>query len=201
MMIDAETAERTTEKSSEPLADLTALIQRIAGGDDAALESLYEFTVGKVYGLALAISKSREDAEEISCDVYTQVWVKAVDFDSSRGNPMAWLLMMCRSRALDLLRRNQKHIVDVVEDTGAAESTGADLDTPDKLLAGMQDNADVTRALKSLTDVQRQVVMLAFFRGLSHAEVADALGMPLGTVKSHIRRALQSLHESLDLSL
>ena len=180
---------------------LGELIAQVSRGDDAALESLYDQSVGKVYGLALAITKSREDAEEVVCDVYTQVWVKARDFSDARGCGMAWLMIICRSRSLDKLRSNQARVAigDLVSSKQGEPEP--ELMDPEVTLSRFQQSAGVTRALGTLSSIQKQAVMLAFFRGSSHGDVAATLGLPLGTVKSHLRRALQSLHNTLDLSL
>jgi RNA polymerase sigma-70 factor (ECF subfamily) len=107
-----------------------------------------------------------------------------------------WLLMMCRSRALDLLRKRRARgeNFDIAGFDGAAE----DLQRPDELLALMQTNSRVHAALTILTPERRQLVSLAFLRDLTHQEIAEATGMPLGTVKSHLRRALSQLREHLE---
>jgi len=179
---------------------LGELIARVSRGDDAALESLYDQSVGKVYGLALAITKSREDAEKVVCDVYTQVWVKARDFSDARGCGMAWLMIICRSRSLDKLRSNQAHVAISRLDSSKKVEPEPELMDPEVTLSRFQQSAGVTRALAALSSMQKQAVMLAFFRGSSHRDVAVTLDLPLGTVKSHLRRALQSLHNALDLN-
>ena len=187
----------TDDEARDALGELVAQVSR---GNDAALENLYNQTIGKVYGLALAITRSHEDAEEVACDVYTQVWVKARDFNEDRGSVMAWLMTICRSRSLDMLRSNQARPAGTGLDFSAQEQAEPDLLTPEVTLARFQQNAVVTRALGALSRIQQQAVMLAFFRGSSHGDVAATLDLPLGTVKSHLRRALQSLHNSLDLN-
>ena len=180
---------------------LGELLAQVSRGDDAALESLYDQSVGKVYGLALAITKSREDAEEVVCDVYTQVWVKARDFSDARGSGMAWLMIICRSRSLDKLRSNQARVTISSLDSSKQAEPEPELMDPEVTLSRFQQSAGVTRALGALSSIQKQAVMLAFFRGSSHGDVAATLGLPLGTVKSHLRRALLSLHNTLNLSL
>ena len=186
---------------SEEEDALGELIARVSRGEDAALESLYDQSVGKVYGLAMAITKSREDAEEVVCDVYTQVWVKARDFSDARGCGMAWLMIICRSRSLDKLRSNQARVAIGDLDSSNQGEPEPELMDPEVTLSHFQQSARVTRALGTLSSIQKQAVMLAFFRGSSHGDVAVTLGLPLGTVKSLLRRALQSLHNTLNLSL
>lgn len=190
-----------TATGGEARDALGELIAQVSSGNDAALESLYDQTIGKVYGLALAITRSREDAEEVACDVYTQVWIKARDFNQERGCGMAWLMIICRSRSLDMLRGNQARVTIDGPESSKQDEVEPELLGPEATLSRFQQNAGVTRALGALSRIQRQAVMLAYFRGSSHGDVAATLGLPLGTVKSHLRRALQSLHNTLDLSL
>ena len=191
--------EETPQTAADNAGDsLGKLITEVATGDDSALETLYDQTIGKVYALAFAITKSPEEAEEVACDVYTQVWVQASNFSADRGTGMAWLMTICRSRSLDALRRNQVRISNDSPDPSNPEDAETELLTPEVALSRFQQNAEITHALGALSSVQRDAVMLIYFRGSSHGDVATVLGLPLGTVKSHLRRALQSLHNVLD---
>lgn len=197
--------ERHPENSSDA-ADggtgdlLGELILRVAAGDDVALESLYDQSVGKVFALAFAITKLREEAEEVVCDVYTQVWARACDFSADRGSGMAWLMTICRSRSLDAIRRKKVRIDDDVLDPADPDDTETSLPSPETTLYRFQQNAEITQALNALTQAQRDAVILTYFRGSTQGDVAAALDLPLGTVKSHLRRALQSLQIGLELS-
>ncbi len=175
---------------------LASLVGNMCRGDKLALESLYEATVGKLYALASAMLRNPQDAEEVVCETYAQAWETAASFDPSRASAMAWLLMMCRSRALDSLRRRRTRgeSFDIAGFEGVAET----LQQPEELLAIMQRSSRVHSALASLTTERRQLVSLAFLRDLTHQEIADATGLPLGTVKSHLRRALAQLREQLE---
>lgn len=172
-------------------------MQRIAAGDHAALGELYDATLGKVYGFALRMTGKPESAEEVVGDVFLQTWRQASRFDPARGTVMAWLMMLTRSRALDLLRRT-----DVAESHPEPDLLIADLAAeggrPVELLLEMELRSGMLAAMQSLSAVQRQMVALAFFRDLSHQEIADHTGLPLGTVKSHIRRALEKLRPLLE---
>ena len=183
---------------TEPAAivDLSRDIEGVLGGDERALESLYDATVGKLYALAAAILKSVEDAEEVVCMTYAYVWANASRYDAARGTVLGWLLMLCRSRALDRLRQRHSNIVTV--DAAGLENMAADGDRPDDILSLMQERSGVYSALSSLTPERRQLVALAFLQGLSHQEIAEATGMALGTVKSHLRRALAQLRSQLE---
>jgi RNA polymerase sigma-70 factor (ECF subfamily) len=178
------------------LDEMALLVGEMCRGDRQALETLYEATVGKLYALATAILRQAEDAEEVVCETYAQAWETASRFDPARASVTGWLLMMCRSRALDLLRKRRARgeSLDVAGFDGAAE----ELQRPDELLALMQVNSRVHAALSTLTPERRQLVSLAFLRDLTHQEIAEATGMPLGTVKSHLRRALSQLREHLE---
>lgn len=177
-------------------AALTALLARIAEQDDQALAAFYDATIGRVYGLALRILRVAESAEEVAEEVYFQVWRQARRYDAERGRPLAWLLTMARSRALDALRRRDEAVAHPEpEELLAAEP--AFRSDPCELLDARQQSAGLHRALAALDPLPRQLLALAFFRGLTHEEIADHLDMPLGTVKSHIRRTLALLRSVL----
>lgn len=196
--------ESSTENPVDAVDDRTEdtlgeLILRVAGGDDAALGALYDQSIGKVYALAFAITRVHEEAEEVACDVYTQVWARACDFSTGRGSGMAWLMTICRSRSLDKIRRKKSRIGDGVLDPADPDETASSLPGPDMTLYRLQQNAEITQALDALTQPQRDAVMLTYFRGSTQGDIAAALDLPLGTVKSHLRRALQSLQNGLEL--
>lgn len=176
--------------------ELASLVGSMCRGDRLALETLYEATVSKLYALATAILRHAEDAEEAVCETYAQAWETAARFDASRASVTGWLLMMCRSRALDLLRRRRARSENL--DAAVFDGVADDLQRPDELLTLVQTNSRVHAALSILTPERRQLVSLAFLRDLTHQEIADATGMPLGTVKSHLRRALSQLREHLE---
>ena len=177
---------------------LSALIERVAGGDQSALGELYDLTVGRLYALAQTVLRNAADAEEVVCEVYTQVWQSAAHYDRSRGAVMGWLLTICRSRAIDRSRRNRTRL----QAASAFEADGVHRDTsapnPEDLLTLVQQGTSIYRALEQLTPIRRELVSLAFFRGLSHEEIAIESKLPIGTVKSHIRRALATLRAELD---
>jgi|APDOM4702015073_1054812.scaffolds.fasta_scaffold54657_1 RNA polymerase sigma-70 factor (ECF subfamily) len=182
--------------SAPALDELALLVSDMRQGDRQALETLYEATVGKLYALAAAILRQIEDAEEVVCETYAQAWETADRFDPARATVMGWLLMICRSRALDLLRKRRTRREK--QDLADLERFDEDVRPPDELLSLMQQNSRVHAALSSLTPERRQLVSLAFLRDLTHQEIAEATGMPLGTVKSHLRRALGQLREQLE---
>lgn len=178
----------------ERLADR---VQAMVGGSHAALAELYDATLGKVYGFALRMTSKPELAEEVVGDVYLQVWRQADRFDAARGSVLAWLMMLTRSRALDALRRVDPAESHPDPDTLIAELAAEGGGPVQGLLDGER-AAGLGQALQSLSAVQRQMLALAFFRDLSHQEIADHTGLPLGTIKSHIRRALDKLRPLLE---
>lgn len=181
-----------------PLDDarLQAWIAGIVDHDERALLALYEATLSRVYGLVLRLVRRAQLAEEVAEDVYYQVWRQAPRFDPARGRPLTWLLGMARSRAIDAIRREARFQHEALDDDTAAAAAPA-AGSGDELLAVAQGHAELHRALLLLKAQPRQLVALAFFSGLSHEEIASQTQLPLGTVKSQIRRALITLRETL----
>jgi RNA polymerase sigma factor (sigma-70 family) len=177
--------------------DLAAWIDRIVDQDERALSALYDATAGRVYALVLRIVRRPAWAEEVVEDVFFQVWRQAVRFDPARGRAMTWLLAMARSRALDALRHESRHDHDPIDVEDDDPLPDAGRPGCDQLLAMVQGHAELHLALARLAAQPRQLVALAFFRGLSHEEIAEQTALPLGTVKSQIRRALSALEDVL----
>jgi len=144
----------------------------------------------------IGITRNPQAAEEVSEDVYWQVWREAPHFDSQRGNVIAWLLIIARSRALDYLRKEDSALLCEEPELFLMDKSADDGD-PQDLLSTTQKNRILNQALQQLEPIQRQLVAMAFFRGLTHEEITTFTGMALGTVKSHIRRALKQLHDAL----
>ncbi|EXI66084.1 MAG: Sigma-K factor [Candidatus Accumulibacter adjunctus] len=172
---------------------LLAAVARVVRQDEQALAELYDALAGRVYGLALRIVRQVQTAEEVTEDTFWQVWRQAPRFDPLRGSVAAWVLTIARSRALDAVRRGEP--TEVLDEERLAAIAG-DGDPQDLLLA-VQRQHRLHAALGTLDAVPRQLLALAFFRGLSHEEIASQMSMPLGTVKSHIRRALLRLRDLL----
>jgi RNA polymerase sigma factor (sigma-70 family) len=175
---------------------LCALVQRITTGDEQALGQLYDRTVSRIYSAARQVTRNLQCAEEVTEDVYWQAWRQALRYDRGRGTVMAWLLTLARSRALDHLRRADEALshpepTELVDDAGDADAT------PTALAARREAQQRLESALERLDPLPRQLIALAFLRGLTHDEIARQTALPLGTVKSHIRRALLVLRELL----
>ncbi len=175
---------------------LTNLIQRMASGDEAALGRFYDMALSRVYGLALRITGRRDLAEEVCVETFWQCWREAVRYDAQRGEPLAWLMMMARSRALDALRRLEPLAYSPDPEVLIEEETSQEGSPLEQLLAVEQSSA-LSHALADLTPVQRQMLALAFYRDLSHQEISEQTGLPLGTVKSHLKRAQDHLRRTL----
>ena len=171
-------------------------IQRIVARDQAALAELYDMTVNRVHGVALRILKNAEAAEEVVSDVYFQVWREAANYDRARGPVQAWLLIICRSRSVDALRRRDPALVHP-EPHHLLESARDERGDLQDLLEATQSGTRVNAALAALPALQRQLLALAFFRSYTYSEVATHFAMPLGSVKTLIRSALQTMRASV----
>ncbi|MFN7935071.1 MAG: sigma-70 family RNA polymerase sigma factor [Bryobacteraceae bacterium] len=177
----------------------TALLEKAAAGDQQAFASLYDETSSLVYSLSMRMLANVEDAEEVTLDVYNQAWRSAKAFDSARGTVTAWLMTMTRTRALDKIRAraSRQKNVDPMPVHFDAPSTD---DSPEDQSATSEQRRIVMAALVQLPAEQRRALELAYFHGMSHAELAQALGEPLGTVKTRIRLGMIKLRELLTLA-
>jgi RNA polymerase sigma-70 factor, ECF subfamily len=161
-----------------------------------ALALLYDETSSIVFGLASRILNNPADAEEVLLDTYLQVWSAAATYDSSRGTVLAWLTTMIRNRAIDRLRQAAARRSRELPWDGAQDFPSG-LPMAEHVIACTQQRDLVRGAVALLAPEQRQAIELAFFRGMTHVQVAEALGTPLGTVKSRIRIGIQNLRHSL----
>jgi len=168
----------------------------MAHGDHEALAELYDRHGRLVFSLALRILRDQSDAEDIVQDVFSQAWRQAARYESSRGNPVAWLLNLTRSRAIDRLRGRRAR-----PDTAAADPSSLDLpdlsQPVDEQIVRSHQAAQIRAAVDELSVLQRVAIELAFYEGLTHVEIADRLELPLGTVKTRIRQGLLKLKDRL----
>lgn len=186
-------AQRSESGDDDRVADWLAAV---AGGDEAAFETLYEATSRWVLAVARSVLGDHHDAEEVVVDVYRQVWEQAARFSSRRGSGTTWLLVLTRSRAVDRLRaaslrRGRERPLE----TGVEPRRETAHDAA--LLAGER-NRRLAAALGELPREQRDSIELAFLGGLSHSQIASRTGEPLGTVKTRIRRGMLRLRGLLD---
>lgn len=174
----------------------SGLVERIAHGDQPALAALYDDTATVVMGLAVRILNDRGAAEEVVGDVYLQVWRQASRFDPARGTALTWLLTLTRSRAIDRLRAASGRPTGTapIEEAMAVAASGPG---PEGSYAVDERRRLVRTAMASLTPEQCEAVDLAYYEGLSHSEIAERLGQPLGTVKTRIRLAMNHLRRTL----
>lgn len=171
-------------------------VELIIKQDQDAFNRLFKIMATRVYSIALRITGTAQLAEEVSEDTFYQIWRQAPRFDPGRGTVSAWVMTIARSRALDAWRAQPPF--ESIEDS-EIERQHCDKKTQDlqDLLSASEQNRLLHDALSTLDPVPRQLVALAFFRGLSHEEIAQHAGLPLGTVKSHLRRTLLHLRELL----
>jgi RNA polymerase sigma-70 factor (ECF subfamily) len=173
--------------------DQAALVRAAAGGDEVALHALYEWAHRPVYTLIVRITANRETAEELTLDVFHDVWRRASHYDPVNGTVLGWIMNQARSRAIDRLRFDQRKKRVALSDP-AQLAEAAD---PHDLLALKQQSEVLRNALTSLTPDERQAIEAAFFSELTYAEVAARLDVPLGTIKTRIRSGLQKLGQVL----
>jgi RNA polymerase sigma-70 factor (ECF subfamily) len=177
----------------ENTAELALLIERCGAGEAGALEQLYKKTSAQLFGVLLRILVRRDLAQEALQDVYVSIWRNAKDYRATRGAVFTWMVSIARNRAIDI-KRSRKHEVHFAD---PVEYVPEDADGRDSDLAAIAGHdADARRlkdCLQQLKLEQRNAVCLAYMNGLTHDEVAGALKAPLGTVKSWVRRGLESL--------
>ena len=177
----------------------SALLARVAKGDQEAFEQLYEQSSALLYALVMRIVGNQDEVAELLQEVYLEAWCKASNYDVARGTPMAWLVTLARSRALDRIRAlgsRGKGVTSSLDDTPAAGLVATNSDALE-MRAAAERHTLVGTALKSLPPVQRQAIELAFYDGLTHMEIAERLQTPLGTIKTRIRLGMEKLRDSL----
>lgn len=172
------------------------LLTSIVKGDQQAFSQLYDHSSTLLYTLAFRILGNREEADELLQDVYLEVWRKVARYDVGRGTPIAWLITLTRSRAIDRLRARstRAHATSQLD----AASRVADLGpSPFETQADQELRMAVGTAMTSLPPAQQQAIELAYYEGLSHNEIAARLNQPLGTVKTRIKLGMSKLRENL----
>jgi RNA polymerase sigma-70 factor (ECF subfamily) len=198
---------RTPADWSERSHDLSRLLGLAGLGDRAAFATLYERTSPHLYAVVLRINRDRARAEDILQEVYVNVWRAASSFDAAQSQPLTWLTSIARNRAIDSLRRLQTQPrlrasgppaeARDSEDEDVYDTVADDAPGPLDLLSRAADARSLAACLDKLAAPQRQSVAMAFFQGLSHAEIAEQMRQPLGTVKSWVRRSLATLKSCL----
>lgn len=173
-----------------------AYVARAAHGDHTALAALYDQSNRLVHAVVYRILADQADAEEVTLDVYTQVWKNAKTFDATRGTVTSWLITLARSRAIDRLRSVQsRHRRQDSSDQLVTMASGDS--TPEETSLLKQTRNHVLGAMEHLPEEQKAVIHMAYYGGLSHNEIAGQLGIPLGTIKTRIRLGMLKLREEL----
>jgi len=170
------------------------LLRRIAATDRQALAEFYDQVAGPLFSTASRILGDAHEAEEVVQDVFVQIWEKAVTFDAALGSPFHWAMRITRNRSIDRLRSRQRRANLATQFQENFEITTAGAAAPE---LGEEAAKQIRSSVASLPTDQRQVIEMAFFGGLTHTEIAETLGEPLGTVKARIRRGMLKLRESL----
>jgi RNA polymerase sigma factor (sigma-70 family) len=182
----------------QPSSEEAELLIRIAQKDQVALSRLYDRYARVIYGVAFKILGSAEETEEVVLDVFSQVWRTAHRYNPAQGRVDAWLFMITRSRALDRLRVIQRLAKAVAASTDAIQAHSPSI-TPGEDLLIRERRDRILAALAQLSEDQRNVLELAYYKGLTHVEIAAQTGASLGTVKTRIRLGLSKLRKMLDL--
>lgn len=180
-----------------PQVELLPLLQETARGNQSAFEQLYKSTSAKMYAVAMRLLRHPESADDVMQEAYVKIWHNASEYLSERGAVLTWMISILRYRAIDKLRKNKRdHLHDDTDD-----HQDQLIDDKEDLLKFMQQAGDakvLNGCLEELVDTQRQSIALAFYDGLTHEELSQHYGAPLGTVKSWVRRGLILLRRCLE---
>ncbi|GIX36362.1 MAG: RNA polymerase sigma factor SigK [Lysobacteraceae bacterium] len=189
---------RLPDPAAEP--DPRRWVEEVAAGRSEGLAALFDRYAQRVFAIAVRVLRSEADAEEAVAEVFEQVWRDAALYDPRRGTVDAWIARLAHSRAIDRLRRRRARPDSdcALHPEDAERAYPEQLDIAQGLLESLQRESAVREALAGLGRMQRHCITLAFLEGLSHAEIAARLGMPLGTVKSHVRRGMLAMRAFLE---
>ena len=169
---------------------LTEALARVASGDRAALREVHDLTAAKLFGVCLRISQDREAAEDILQDVYIKVWNRAGRFDAAKASPITWLCAIARNTAIDARRASSGAVLLPQE---FADGVADDSASAPEMIIADQDRARIFGCMDALEPKQGRAIRAAFFDGLTYAQLAEAMKVPLGTMKSWVRRGLMQL--------
>jgi RNA polymerase sigma-70 factor, ECF subfamily len=174
--------------------DLSHLLSRIALGDRGAFEQLYKRTCNHLLGVAVRVLRNTDHAEEVLQDAFMNVWHNASAYNPSVAQPMTWLINIIRNKAIDALRcgKTQASRTQALDDDSLQVAGDMALEPPQWLDRSLT-HAHIDSCMSSLSATQRQALALAYYRGLAHPEIAEALAVPLGTAKAWVRRGLDKL--------
>ena len=192
-----------TERKPAPRPEqdqhLGELLSAIARGEQEAFTTFYDQTHRLVFGLALRILGNRETAEEVTSDIYMQVWRQAANFELMRGTVLSWLMTIARTRSIDRLR-SASYLRQETETLETVVQYAASGDSPEKMTIYAERSQQVRQALKQLTPEQRALIEAAYFEGLSQTELAERFALPLGTVKTRVRAGMVILKKHFSVA-
>ncbi len=191
---------RRTEDESQLAAPDSAeeLLQRIAAGDRDAFAELYDRTAPRIFGLVKRLLRDHSQSEEVTQEIYLEIWQNAPRYDVSKGNAIAWMLTMAHRRAVDRVRASQ---ASRNRDTKVGiRDYAPEYDVVAENVEVRIESERVKKAMMRLTQLQRQAVELAYFGGFSHSEVAAMLSVPIGTVKTRLRDGMIRLRDELGVA-
>jgi RNA polymerase sigma factor (sigma-70 family) len=183
-----------SSRSSADQHNLVSALDAMSRGDGRGLATLYRLTSAKLFGICLRICRDHQAAEDTLNEVYLSVWRRADSFEASRARPMTWLCTIARNRSIDWIRRNGRPTESIDEIAELAS------DEPDAeaQLSATQERARLHLCLDKLREEQRDAIRTAFFEGVTYAELAERKAVPLGTMKTWIRRGLAKLKDCLN---
>ena len=186
------------ERAREALAEL---LRGVGARDQSALAALYQRTSAKLYGICLRVLGSESEAQDVLQEVYVTVWSKASQYDAGRASPMTWLSVMARNKAIDSLRAGKAERASTValdDDDGSHDVPADAAQQPQQLLDDSLLKGRIADCMGTLHPSQRQALALAYYRGMVHTDIAEALNAPLGTAKAWVRRGLDKLKDCLE---
>ncbi|HEX8668704.1 MAG TPA: sigma-70 family RNA polymerase sigma factor [Allosphingosinicella sp.] len=194
-MEDAMDAPAAHSTGSEDRRRLAGTLEAVAGGSQAAMAELYRLTSAKLYGISLRLLRDEGEAQDVLQETYVTVWRKAGAFDAARASPITWLAVLARNKAIDRLRGRRPAAVETLD---AANDVADEQPSALDLLERDEDKARIAGCLAELEANQRDAIRSAFFDGASYPALAEREGVPLGTMKSWIRRGLARLRGCLE---
>ncbi|MFZ2997085.1 sigma-70 family RNA polymerase sigma factor [Sphingobium sp.] len=182
------------DQADDARARLTQAMQGVARQDRSALSDVYAMTSAKLFGICLRICGDRQSAEDILQDVYVKVWRRAGQFDATRASPITWLATIARNSAIDWRRANGR--MDMLPESAAADVADEAIAADDRIV-GEQERGRIFECLKTLDVRTGAAIRAAFYDGLSYSELATRARVPLGTMKSWVRRGLLRLKDCI----
>ena len=186
--------DKVTSTTSDERQRLTEALLRVRDGSQSALAEVYNRTSAKLFGICLRILGDRSEAEDALQEVYVSIWRKAGSFDPSRASPITWLAAMARNRAIDHVRSSGRRKQEPIE---LADNVADDAASAPDLIQQSQESARLHNCMAQLEQRQQQAIRAAFFNGFTYSELAERSNVPLGTMKSWVRRGLLRLKECL----